>query len=192
MDPITASGIFATVIGLICSYRSERSGNDQAEFDDFLVWLDNSHHSELKTLITDNATLSISIKALINSSITDFRDRLEKIDRILAGVAAHIQGVENIAVALRPEVYLSDQAISIAKQFTASGASKFLEIKTMDDTFYECLDGQGGIQIDELRFIEDDLMKLVNLGFLMLDYNGSGDRLFKITRDCVRFCESLA
>lgn len=192
MDPITASGIFATVIGLICNYISQKAGNDQAEFDDFLVWLEDSHHSELKTLITENSTLSISIKALINSSVTDFRERLEKIDRILAGVAAHIQGVEDLAVSLRPEIYLSDQAVSIAKQFAASGASKFIEIKMLNNTLYQYLDAQGGVDVSEPRFIEDDLMKLVNLGLLILDFNGRGDRLFRITRDCVRFCASLA
>jgi len=40
----------------------------------------------------------------------------------------------------------------------------------------------GSIEIIDERFIDDDLDKLVELGFLSWKYNAQGSRLFTITR----------
>lgn len=39
---------FATVVGLISQFRSERAGQAQADFNEFITWLMETNHSELK------------------------------------------------------------------------------------------------------------------------------------------------
>ena len=52
----------------------------------------------------------------------------------------------------------------------------------MDESEYAMPDGNGQIQINEPRFIDDDLLKLCDLGLLRLSRNSSGGRIFTITR----------
>ena len=109
-------------------------------------------------------------------------------DSILTSVAAHIEGFTEIAEAVRPGIKLSEQAISVLSQLNQSKGSKFLELKMMGGTKFMILDGnQGGIVIDESRFIEDDLCNLCELGFLRLNCNSKGDRLFHLTRQAANY-----
>ena len=47
IEPITAATAFATIISLIGQYRSEQSGTEQRDFDDFQLWLENNHQNEV-------------------------------------------------------------------------------------------------------------------------------------------------
>jgi hypothetical protein len=36
MDPLSAAGTFATIVGLVCNYRAEKNSEGTLEFEDFM------------------------------------------------------------------------------------------------------------------------------------------------------------
>ena len=59
-------------------------------------------------------------------------------------------------------------------------------------TLYRIKDGkQDYIDIKEPRFIEDDLLQLVNYGLLIPDLSGGGKNLYRITRLAVKLLEQI-
>lgn len=108
----------------------------------------------------------------------------------MAAVSANISGLKEISEALSSHAGLSDQAYSILRQLNNSGGSFFLEIKFMGGTAYQIMDAEGSINMNEPRFIEDDLKQLCNFGLLIPDLNSSGGRLFRLTRAATKLIDA--
>ncbi|MBI1175290.1 MAG: hypothetical protein GC139_08505 [Sideroxydans sp.] len=178
---------FATIVALIGQFRSERSVTDQADFNAFTEWLISTNHEEIKDLLMLNTKATIGIKSILNQDRAVLLGSLQKIDIALASFASSVEGFNQLAEAITPNGILSEQAISILKQFEQSGASKALTIQTMAGNLYQFLDGDGrSIEIDEDRFVEDDFQTLVNLGLLRQDFNDSGSPIYKYTRQAAK------
>lgn len=183
MDSITAASAFATMVSLIGQFRTEGGSKKQTDFNSFLTWLVETQHDELKTLLEANAKTAISIKALLNEQQDVLVAKLESLDCALARFASGIEGFSEIGHAIRPDAYLSEQAISVLRQFEMTGASKALESHISAGVIFFFLDGkQGQVKITDSRFIEDDMKTLVELGLLRHDHNSSGKNLYLFTR----------
>lgn len=194
MDSLTLASSFATIIGLLCNFSAERQSTSDDEYQDFLAWLDEKRHNDLRTLIASDKKLSHSIHALLSQNHEIIIAKLESLDSSLASVAAHLDGFKDIALAVRPNCKLSDQAVSILRQLYDSGGSKFLEIKHMGGGAYQILDATmepKQITPQDPRFLEDDLLSLCEFGFLRQDFNSRGSRLFHITRPAATFITSV-
>lgn len=179
--PIVES--FASIVGLIGQFRSERGALEQSDFNSFIEWLVKYNHEEIKDLLTLNAKATIGVKSILNQDRAVILSHLERIDIALASFSSNFDGFNDLAAGIRPSALISEQALSILRQFEKSGASKALEIETMAETFYQFLDGTNdGIEINDPRFAEDDFKSLVELGLLRHDINGSGSNLFIYTR----------
>lgn len=189
MDPLTAATSFATIIGLLSNFKSERSGN---QLSDFIDWLKEKRHEDVALSIERNQTLAIQLKSILSLNHQELVQRLDSLDTVLASVAAHVETFSSLATSVRPNGVLSDQAISIVKQFAASGANECWERKYLgpEGTSYHFIGGSGELQIDEPRFVEDDLNTLVELGILRLDFGSKGTRKFIITRQAVQLASS--
>ena len=116
--------------------------------------------------------------------------KLSGLDYAMVELASQIDGIQEVARAIAPQAELSDQAFSILKQLNDSGGSVFLEMKMPGGTTYQVMDASAQIQIEEPRFVEDDLEQLCRLGLLLQDFNNKGDRLFRITRASVKYVEN--
>ncbi len=182
MDPLTTASAFASIVGLICNFRSERQSKDKVNYSEFLLWLENRNYIGLKSEIDSNHLLGRGIKSLLSDNHDEIMAKLKALESSMSAVSSHIGGFKEISEALAPNNGLSDQAFSIIKQLYDSGGSFFLELHLMASTFYQVMDASGKISINEPRFVDDDLTQLCNLGFLRPDYNGKGDRLFHFTR----------
>lgn len=185
---------FATIIGLICNYKSEKRATAEDEYGGFIEWLEEKRHKDLISELHSNHMLGLSIKNLLNQNNELVLEKLALLDKSILDIASMIGGLKDIAIAFSPEERLSDQAISILKQFEESGGSTFLELKHMQGTDYHVMDGDRNksvIQLSEERFVNDDLDKLCSLGLLNPDYNSKGSRLFRITRAAVSLVKSL-
>lgn len=183
---------FAAIVALIGQYRSENSSHKQSDFNEFMEWLAKANHSEIKDLLLLNTKATIGIKAILNQDRELFSDQLERIDNALASFSSKFEGFSDLAIALRPASALSEQAISILKQFDKSGASKILEHKIHGGNLYFYIDGPGGqMEISEPRFIEDDLKCLLELGLLRHDYNSKGGNLYIYTRQAASLVSAL-
>jgi len=182
VDPLSKASAFASLVGLIFSFRSERQSQEKSDYDEFLLWLDSKRHNVLIEEITSNHLLGLGIKTLLNENHNDVIAKLSALEASMVAVSAHIGGLKEISEALSQNSGLSDQAFSIIKQLNDSGGSVFLELKMSEGAHYQIMDANGQIEITEPRFIDDDLEKLCNLGLLIPDLNSSGNRLFRFTR----------
>jgi len=50
---------FATVVGLLGQYRSEKGAQAQLEYNDFMEWLTKANHTEIKDLLELNTNATI-------------------------------------------------------------------------------------------------------------------------------------
>ena len=183
MDPLSAAMAFGQVVGLIGQFRSERASAKQADFNDFLEWLVETNQAELKTLVERNAELTSGIQTLLTEQYEALLEKLESLDGALAHFASGLPGFADVAFALRPQSRISEQAWSILRQFEASGASKILKVKMDHGPALLYVDGRGrDVNIDDVRFLEDDLWTLVELRLLRTDYTSKGENLYVFTR----------
>lgn len=182
MDPFSATTAFATLVSLIGQFRAERSGAKQADFNEFMSWLVETNHEELKGLLEQNARTVISIKALLNEQYDAFSRKLELLDDTLTGYASGISGFSELTDALKSNARLSPQALSILRQFESSGASKIIESLTHAGLSLSYIGARGEIEIDDPRFIEDDLNILVDLQLLRPAIASNGSNMYIFTR----------
>jgi hypothetical protein len=189
MDPITA---FATIVSLLADFVAHRSANEGKSFDEFMVWLSEQRHDEIRSLLELNTNTTIGIKALLGENQREIIERLQSLDRQMASFAAGFDSYRGLAQAAHPTAALSSQAVALLEQFYDSGASKILEIQMDGATVLPIIDGprNGDLQVTDPRFIQDDLATLVDLGLLGLDYNAKGDRMYSFKRTAARLVES--
>lgn len=178
---------------LLADFVAHRGAAEGKSFDEFMAWLSEQRHDEIKALLEQNTSTTIGIKALLGENQREILDRLQSLDRSMASFAAGFDAYRGLAQAAHPTSALSAQAISLLQQFHESGASKILAIQYLDGTkSLPIVDGptNGELQITDARFLDDDLATLVELGLLGLDHNGKGDRLYSFRRSAARFVES--
>ncbi|PLY00818.1 MAG: hypothetical protein C0622_08225 [Desulfuromonas sp.] len=192
MDPLSIASAFATIVCLIGQFRGERAGEDQSDLNDFLQWLIESNHSELKELLESNAQASEGIKEILNEDREILLGKLESINNALASFVTSFGGFSSVAKGLSHNSTLSDQAVSILAQFEGQEASKALELHMYGGKNLMFLDGnQGSIEISEPRFIEDDLKTLIELGLLRHDYNKKGENIYIYTRSASELIKAI-
>ncbi|ENC6733162.1 TPA: hypothetical protein RQJ54_004659 [Vibrio vulnificus] len=186
-------GLLATIIGLICNFKSERRASSDDEYKEFVEWLDTKRHKSIVEELNSNHLLGLSIKSLLNQNHEVVVQKLSDIDGSLTQLASQIDGLKEVANAIVPNFDLSDQAISVVQQLVDSQGSYFTEFKLSSGSLlYKVEGGHGGkVDFDEPRFLNDDLNQLCQLGLLSLDHNGRGDRLFRITRATTRYVSQL-
>jgi len=190
MDPLTLSTSFATIVGLICNFKQENKKNKNLNTQEFVKWLEYHHHDELKEAISENQELAQEINKVLREDHELIISKLNKIDSILAGLASNFNEVKGLVHVLNPYSQISEQAISILKQFVHSGSDEFFK----DDSFGGSslnLSPSGPIEIEDERFLNDDLNTLVEFGFLHLRFSSSGTEFYGITRNAVCFIEAL-
>lgn len=61
-------GSLATIIGLICNFKSERKSASNDEYQAFISWLSEKRHKSLIDELNDNYVLSLSIKGLLQQN----------------------------------------------------------------------------------------------------------------------------
>ena len=190
MDLMVGTGAFATIIGLICNFKSERSGTDLKEF---LTWLQEKRHDDIAISIQNNKHLYEQLSTIMSINHQQLLERLEVLDILLSSVAGHVKEFSGLVSTLYPEIDISDQAVSILKQLVNSGAKLFMEHTAMSSPDeYMLLEGAGGkISYTEPQFMEDDLNTLIELGFLRLDYGSGGSRRFYVTRKALSFVREV-
>ncbi len=187
IDPLTASTTFATLVSLFSDFLDKRKEVSNDDYQKFLEWLSENRHDEIKKLLEQNQSTATSIKASLNLQSSIILNQLKKIDDKLDNILS----ADSFDASLNPLVQivapynaLSEQALGILRQFENSNASKVMEIPFLEGTAYQFMDGNcKKLEYNDLRFIDDDFSKLVELGLLKLEFNSQGHKLFKITRD---------
>jgi len=186
MDPITLSTTLASLVGLICNFKQEKKDQKELSSKEFVEWLEFHKHRDLKNLILHTHNLSSEIDSLLKQNHELILTKLNKIDDILASLLSHFKGLQGIVQLLKPNSQLSDQAISILRQFVNSNSDEFgIIINGIE--YCLILTSGGSMDVEDQRFLKDDLNTLVELGFLYPRIGSKGSQFYGITRNADRF-----
>lgn len=193
MEPLTIVSSFATIVGLIGQFRSERKSQVTQDISEFIQWLKEHGFDELSHKVKSNTDLNSGINELLQVRTDDILSRLQRLDEMFASMAGRIEHFTALSAFLRPQASLSDQAVSILKQMDELQTSKILKSGVLDQSgpIIFSLDTQGQLEYSDSRFIEDDLKTLVEHGLLRLDYTNKGEEKFIFTRLADRFLKDI-
>ncbi len=193
MEPLSsATAALASIVGLIGQFKASRDSERGKDYDEFVQWLAETRHDELRSLIEANQLTAISLKAILNQSNQVLDASLRKIDEAIASFSTTVAGFDQLGKSLHPNSVLSDQAISILRQTDCLDASKILLVEDWDGSNLMVLDGNGGdIEIEQNRFLESDLDQLVSLNLLILGRNSQGNRIWTFTRAASELLKAL-
>jgi hypothetical protein len=191
MNPIEASSILATLVGLICNWRQERAGQAEDRFQDFMVWLSQHHFDGLRERIYDSEELQRELTSLLQQDLSVLGSRLDTIIGAISAVADKIDSLSQVGRALGTDTEaLSDQAAEVLKVFDQLGASRMV----LFDHEPVCLFLPTGMSVtfSDARFLETDVAAIESMGFIrMVDQNKSGNPIYAITRAGSAFAASL-
>ena len=183
---------FATIISLISDFRDKHKEIAADDYQRFVEWLSDNRHEEIKKILEQNQATITSIKIILNQDYEVIIEKLQNVDSKLATLLSKDGIFSKLVEAINPSQILSKQAKSILMQFEGSQASKLIEARMMAGTVYIFMDGSGGnLNFDEPRFIQDDFVKLTELGLLLQDYNSAGKPLYVYTRVASEFVKGM-
>lgn len=183
MEPTTT---LSAMLGLLAQFVQERrAGKDaqrQATLDEYREWLRRGEHTQVLGAIEGNEALLAAIRELLHAGHQEIIERLGRLDQTLGSVLEHTTGWELIARSLNPTDRLSDQALAILTQMEAKEATFVQEVLHCGGTprilFCDC----GAFDVDEPRFLDDDLEQLLRLRLLAGMGTSQGSQRFVITR----------
>lgn len=193
MEPLsTGTTALASIIGLIGQFKSGRDSAKSQDFNEFMLWLAESNHNELKSLIEANHGTTISIKAILHQSREALDESLSRIDNALAAITTALAGFDDLSKSIRPNATLSEQAISILKQIEEKKASKIGTLSLHGHKLLMLLDGESGhIEIPEPRFLDSDMQILTSAGLLIRGVDSGGKPLWTYTRQAAALVKAL-
>lgn len=191
MDPLTS---FITIIGLLSNFQSIKGAREGKEdLESFKQWLIENNHNNMIAVIDSNESLQHHLTSFMNQNHEQVMAQLSTINDLMVSLASRMQGLGSIALSFDSNNGLSDQAVDVLRQFVVSGSHKMHHRKNNSgrgNDFY-VLEGAPEIEYSEPRFIEDDIDNLVTLGLITLTLGSKGGHIYKITRQAVRFIESI-
>ena len=75
MDPLSGATAFATIVSLVGQYRAERERGNHADPHDFLAWLMESKHDEIRQALESNDRAMMGVTALLSFDPENARER---------------------------------------------------------------------------------------------------------------------
>lgn len=202
MEPMTVATTMATLVGLICNYRQEVGARSDTTHREFMEWLSNHRHNELRNLIAQTYHLQTEIDSLLRADHAQILEGVDRANRVLLDVLGRLDEFKCFVQNSGVQRLVSDQAVDILRQVFDSGyggvaivrtTSEPLVRQTRDSAIVCFRYGQYGpsINLNEPLFAEDDIRTLASLGFLNLETSGNGLMWFKITRAGGEFLGSV-
>lgn len=188
MDAITLANSFATIVGLLVTFQSTR---DEANISEFLEWLRENNNANTAHIIENDIELQQQLSAFIGQNHDAVMSQLSKLNNLMVSVASRIDGLSGLASKFDVNHGLSNQAISVLRQFVNSNSKSIFRVETTDGEVNYLLMSDGSIEYDDDRFIDADVQSLVENRLIVKENSSSGDSIYGITRQAVAFIDSL-
>lgn len=188
MDAITLANSFATIVGLLVTFQSTR---DEANISEFLEWLRENNNANTAHIIENDIELQQQLSAFIGQNHDAVMSQLSKLNNLMVSVASRIDGLSGLASKFAVNHGLSNQAISVLRQFVNSNSKSIFRVETTDGEVNYLLMSDGSIEYDDDRFIDADVQSLVENTLIVKENSSSGDSIYGITRQAVAFIDSL-
>ncbi|MEJ1367987.1 MAG: hypothetical protein RPU34_12015 [Candidatus Sedimenticola sp. (ex Thyasira tokunagai)] len=182
---------FAQLVGLLSAYSSGKQADEILSITEFLQWLTEHNHAEIREIVEQNQSTLISIKALLNSGVDTINQKLDGISEQIAVLATRSNGIEELAASFAKES-ISDQAIEILALMEESETEFFLLSQSMGSKNQTLILAPGpNYTCKESRFLKDDLELMTGLELLILDYNSQGNPMYYFTRAASKLVASM-
>lgn len=188
MDAITLANSFATIVGLLVTFKPIR---DEANLNDFLEWLRENNNENTAIVIENDIELQRQLSAFIGQNHDEVMSQLSKLNNLMISVASRMDGLSGLASTFELNNSLSDQAIGVLHQFVNSKSKSIYRVETIDGEVNYLLMSDGNIEYDDSRFIDADVQSLVDNKLITKEALSSNDFSYGITRQAVIFIESL-
>ena len=183
---------FATIVGLLSAFSSGRQASEQAAVSDFLAWLSEHNHEEIRTAIESNHATTVSIKALLNKGLDDVHKKLDDISNRIAILAGRSNGLEELALAYAKES-ISEQSLELLTLMEENQTEFFLLSGALGYNEQRLILSPGPNYVcKETRFFRDDLALMVSLGLLVQGYNSKGNPIYYYTRAASKLVSSMS
>jgi hypothetical protein len=188
MEPVTA---LASIVSLLRIFKQERGDSKKGNHQDFMEWLDYHRHEDLKSFIANTAALRTEVDKVLAADHAVMLQKLDDIQTIVATLLSRVDEFRGLSEAIAPNVQLSEQAVSVLRQFADSGADALYFISYGGGQF--CLQPDKGepFSASESRFLKNDLGQLAALGLISLDYASDRESHFGLTRNGMRYLQAI-
>lgn len=150
------------------------------DIEEFKKWLVLHKHDSLVEVLNNQNQLANHLEGLIQDNSGKLEQQLKDINKMVSSIYARTAIFAPVANTLGIYSDLSEQAISILKQFVESGKDRIIAYWTVDEGFIYSIENFKNLILD--RFAFDDFDILVKYEFLTRE-NGSGKtHFFRLTR----------
>ena len=181
MDPLTG---LISIISLVSIFKQERNQKRQG-FDEFKEWLEEHNFDQIINNINENK-LQKQISDVLMANQEDILTGIEainsKLDKFVATtVFQPFSTLDN----------LSEQSNMIVDKFYSDDYHTMIPMPGSEYRLYlsKAPCGADELEVDHL-YIDSDLRDLVSKDFLLLDYNDSGNPIYKKTSDGNKYYKS--
>src|SRR5947208_16770785 len=115
VDPISATNLAATLMQLIGLFRQERGTRKDLTHRDFIEWLEQHRHEEIKELITHTYHLQSQVDDLLRHDRVVILRKLDEVNQIAASILARLDEFSAVADIVVPNLGLSLQTMGLLR-----------------------------------------------------------------------------
>src|SRR5882724_3279175 len=126
IDPLSGATAFATIVQLLAIYRQERGARKDLDHRDFIEWLEQHRHEEIKELITHTYHLQSQVDDLLRQDHAVILQKLEEVNQIAASILARLDGFSAVADIIVPDLGLSLQTMALLRLLARSKTGRFI------------------------------------------------------------------
>lgn len=187
-----ASAVVAS-IGLLFQFLQEsknRSNIAEAKnLTSYLEWLRRKDHKAIADLIEYNSRLSEGISKVLHSDHERIFREMAEIDQKVSIVLMHMESWRDIAQHLQRPPTLSDGARLLLCEVVERGAGGFQAMYHDIGKFTFIIFEDGEIRTDDCQHIEEDILMLQKVGYILKVRSGEGWARYSVTRlgtECAR------
>ncbi|WP_201615584.1 hypothetical protein [Psychrobacter urativorans] len=182
---------FPQIVGLLATFYS--INNDKIGLDDFKEWLDETNNEYAIKMIENSTQLQNNLSNFMNANHEENMNKLSELTDLVIDIASKIEGLDKLTDSFIVNNNLSEQAVSILRQFVKSKSPNmhYMNNSSLDGYQHDyILEGPYDIEYDDSVFIEDDIKSLVDKGLITKTFNSKGGIIYNITRQAVAFIKS--
>lgn len=177
MDPLSNATAFATIVQLLAIYRQERGARKDLDHRDFIEWLNQHHHEEIKELITTTYHLQSQVDDLLRQDHAVILQKLDEVNQIAASIFARLDEFSAVAEIVVPNLGLSLQTMGLLRLLARSKTGRFIMMS--EDQF--AVDTALFHPMDE-KFFHDDFTALVTANLVSVDHTSGGKLILRLNR----------
>ena len=183
---------FPQIVSLLATFYS--INNDKIDLNEFTTWLDESNNQYAIKIIENNEQLQNDLSNFMTANHKENMDKLSQLTELIIDIASKIDGLNQLTNSFKSNNKLSEQAISILRQFVKSKSPNMYHMSNHSLGDYQhdyILEGSDKVEYDDSVFIEDDIKSLVDNRLITKTVSNKGNITYKITRQAVDFIDSV-